>query len=192
MFILILGLVIFLGMHSLQIVRPEIRARVIERGGGVGAWAWPYFAVAGVGFVLIIVGYAQARPEAPVVYSPPPELRHVALLIMVPVFPLLIASYTRGRIRKDLGHPMLIATILWAIAHLLVNGTLADMLLFGSFLTWAAIDWRSLITRQPQPDLRPANASWGFGDAVAVGGGLAIYAAVMLGLHALLFGVSPI
>lgn len=192
MTILVLGLILFLGVHSVQIIAPGIRAQVIARGGGVGAWMWPYTAIAGAGFLLIIAGYGMARYDAPIIYMPPAELRHLALGVMVAVFPLLLATYLKGRIGQMLGHPMLLATILWAAAHLMVNGSVADILLFGGFLLWASINWRSQITRMPQPDTTPHKRPWGRNDAIAVIGGLALYAGLIGGLHALLFGVSPI
>lgn len=191
MTVLILGLILFLGVHSAQIAVPDIRERTIARGGGIGAWMWPYTSIAGTGFVLIIVGYMLARHEAPILYYPPLELRHLALVVMLPVFPLLLATYIKGRIRQVLGHPMLIATILWASAHLMANGSLADFLLFGGFLVWAALDWRSLLTREGSAS-SGSRAQWGRNDAIAIVGGFALYLAFIGGLHALLFGVSPV
>lgn len=190
MTILILGLILFLGMHSAHIIAPDIRARVIARGGGRGAWMWPYTGIAGVGFVLIILGYALARQDAPFLYGPPPALRHLALVVMLPVFPLFLAAYLKGRIGQSVSHPMLVATMLWAVAHLMANGTLADLLLFGGFLVWAFVDRQALLRREGGPSV--ARNSWGRNDTIALVGGLALYLAFIGGLHALLFGVSPI
>jgi uncharacterized membrane protein len=189
MIILVLGLALFLGVHSLRIVAPHIRGRVIA-SRGEGAWKLPYTAVSVVGLLLIIIGYAMARYDAPQVYVPPTGLRHLALLVMLPVFPLLIATYAKGRIGQLVGHPMLLATALWGAAHLMANGTLADVLLFGGFLIWALFDWRSARVREDGSSR--VGAAWGINDAVAVAAGLAIYGALIGGLHALLFGVSPI
>ena len=191
MTVLILGLILFLGVHSVQIAVPDIRERIVAWGGGIRAWMWPYTSIAGTGFVLIIVGYGMARHEAPSLYYPPLELRHLAVLVMLPVFPLLLATYIEGRIRQLFGHPMLIATILWASAHLMANGSLADLLLFGAFLVWAALDWRSLLTREG-PASSGNRTQWGRNDAIAIVGGLTLYLTVIGGLHALLFGVSPV
>ncbi|MCK9508435.1 MAG: NnrU family protein [Pigmentiphaga sp.] len=190
MTVLILGLLLFFGIHSVQIVAPTLRERVIARGG-VGAWKWPYTAIAGIGLLLLIIGYDMARHTAPILYYPHAGLRHAALLVMLPVFPLLLATYIKGRIQQWLRHPMLIATILWATAHLMANGSLADLLLFSCFLLWALLDWRSVIVRgkSATPDNR---MPWGRNDAIAIIGGLAVYAVFIGGLHALLFGVSPI
>jgi uncharacterized membrane protein len=139
MTLLILGLVIFLGIHSVAIVAPSWRdAQVVQRGAG--AWKGIYSAVSLAGLVLIVVGYGMARQAPVVLYTPPTALRHVALLLMLPVFPLLFAAYLPGRIRAAAKHPMLAAVKFWALAHLLANGTLAAVLLFGAFLAWAVAD----------------------------------------------------
>lgn len=190
MTVLILGLILFLGAHSVQIVMPELRARVIARAGQ-GAWMGSYAAISGIGLVLIIVGYGLARGAAPIVYSPPPAARHLTFLLMLPVFPLLIATYARGRIGQALGHPMLIAVLLWAAAHLLANGSVADLFLFGGFLVWAALDWRSVLARQA-PVATATRVPWARNDAIAIIGGLVVYVALIGGLHRLLFGVSPL
>lgn len=190
MSILVLGLVLFLGAHSVRIVAPGIRSGVIERGG-MGAWMIPYVGASVVGLVLIVIGYGVAR-EAPVVVTEPPAgLRHLALALMLPVFPLLLAAYLPGRIRATLRHPMLIATVIWGIAHLLANGTLADILLFGGFAVWALIDIFAISSRQGEP-ARPAKAAHFRNDVIAIVVGLAIYAAFVARLHYWLIGVSPI
>src|ERR1700681_5108215 len=129
---LIIGLVLFLGVHSVAIVVPALRAGSIHRLGE-GAWKGLYALVSLVGFVLICYGFGLARQAPVILYSPPTWLRHVALILMVPVFPLLVAAYLPGRIKTAAKHPMLAAVKLWAFAPLLANGTLADLLLFGGF-----------------------------------------------------------
>ncbi len=191
MAILIFGLIVFLGVHSVQIAIPGIRARTIKKGGGVGAWMWPYTGLAIIGLFLIILGYSLARHEAPALYYPSTTMRHLALLVMLPVFPLLLATYIKGRIKQLLGHPMLIATILWAVAHLLANGSLADLLLFGSFLVWAVLDWQSLLKREGTTTSKNA-VQWSRTDAAAIMGGLLVYGVFISGLHMWLFGVSPL
>jgi uncharacterized membrane protein len=183
---LIVGLVIFLGVHTVAIVAPNWRDRMAAR---MGEWPWKglYSVISIVGFVLIIWGYGEARQSAAVLYTPPPPLRYVAALLMVPVFPLLFAAYLPGRIKAATKHPMLIATILWALAHLLANGTVADVLLFGGFLAWAIAD-RASFARRPQRPIRTLPGT-PLNDVIAVVGGLAVYAAFVFWLHLRWFGV---
>lgn len=188
MTLLVLGLVIFLGLHSVSIVAPAWRdAQVAARGEK--PWKGLYSVAAAIGFVLIVIGYGAARQAPVVLYTPPAALRHVAWLLMLPVFPLFFASHLPGRIRSATQHPMLLGTKLWALAHLLANGTLADVLLFGGFLVWAAADRVSVKRRPPRPirmaPARPAN------DLIAIVGGLVVYALFVFWLHQWLIGVSP-
>src|ERR1700677_1982555 len=126
--LLILGLVLFLGVHSVAIVSPSLRARTIQRLGE-GAWKGLYSLISLVGFVLICYGFGAARQAPVVLYLPPIWLRHLALLIMLPVFPLLFAAYLPGRIKTAAKHPMLAGVKFWALAHLLAHGSLAGVLL---------------------------------------------------------------
>ena len=146
--VLLLGLIVFFGVHSVSIVAPGWRSAQIARRGE-RAWKGIYSIAAGVGLALLIVGYGMARREPVVLYTPPVALRHVALLLMLPVFPLLFAAYLPGRLSRAARHPMLLAVKLWATAHLLANGTLADVLLFGGFLAWAVADRISVKRRSP-------------------------------------------
>jgi uncharacterized membrane protein len=188
--LLIVGLVLFLGVHSVAIVAPALRARTIHRLGE-GAWKGLYALVSLVGFVLICYGFGGARQAPVVLYSPPIWLRHVALILMLPVFPLIIAAYLPGRIKTAAKHPMLAGVKLWAFAHLLANGLLADVLLFGAFLAWAVVDRISLKRRSTPQLLRTApRGPWN--DVIAVVLGLAIYALVIGWAHVRLFGVSPL
>ena len=186
MLTLVAGLVIFLGVHSVAIVAPGWRERMVARMGLL-PWMGVYSVIAIIGLVLIIQGYAMAR-EAPVVlYWPPTWLRHMALLLMIPVFPLLLATYLPGRIQAWVRHPMLVSVKLWALTHLLANGTLADVLLFGGFLAWAVAERISVGRRNPPrpPGFPPGTLN----DAIAVVGGLALYVAFILWLHAGLIGM---
>jgi uncharacterized membrane protein len=186
---LIAGLVIFFGVHSIAIVADGWRQRMIDR---MGAWPWKglYSVIAAVGLVLIISGYAIARQEPVVLYSPPAWMRYVTVVLMIPVFPLLFATYLPGRIQSATRHPMLVATKLWALSHLLVNGTLADILLFGAFLVWAGADRVSLKRRaEPWVPRLPRSAA---NDIIAVVGGLGVYVVFTLWLHMRLIGVSPL
>ena len=192
MLVLIAGLVVFLGIHSVSIVAPGWRTATHARIGE-GPWKGLYSLASAVGIALIVVGFGIARRSPVVLYTPPTMLRHLALLVMLPVFPLFIAAYFPGRIKTAAKHPMLLSVKLWATAHLLANGTLADVLLFGGFLAWAVVDRISVKRRTPQQQHavpgappRPAN------DAIALVGGLAVYAILLLGGHRWLAGVSPL
>jgi uncharacterized membrane protein len=192
MLVLVLGLVVFLGVHSVSIVAPHWRAATIARVGEK-PWKGLYSIAAGVGLALVIVGYGMARRDPVVLYAPPAALRHLALLVMVPVFPLLFAAYLPGRIRAAAKHPMLLAVKLWALAHLLANGTLADVLLFGGFLAWAvadrlAVKRRSAVEAHAVPGAPPRP----YNDAIAVAVGLLVYVALVLRGHRWLIGVSPL
>jgi uncharacterized membrane protein len=190
MLFLILGLLLFLGAHSVSIVRPGLRAQAVARIGEL-PWKLGYAVLSLVGLILVVQGYGDVRATGPVVlYTPPVWLRHVSLLLMVPVFVLLLAAYLPGRIQGTLKHPMLLAVKLWAIAHLLANGTLADLVLFGGFLVWAVADVVSLKRRAPLPAPGAPPGRWN--DLIALAGGLALYVAFLLVLHRWLFGVSPI
>ena len=188
MSMLLLGLVIFLGIHSVSIVAPGWRDAMAARLG-VGAWKGLYSLVSLVGFLLLLKGYALARLEPSLVWVPPVGLRHVAALLMLPVFPLLFATYLPGRIRAAAKHPMLAAVKFWALAHLLANGMLADIVLFGSLLVWAVADRISLKRRAPRTT--PAAPAKPFNDILAVVLGLAVYAVFVMGAHRMLFGVAP-
>lgn len=183
---LILGLVLFLGIHSVSILARPWRDAMVSR---LGEWPWKglYGIVALIGLVLIVRGYAEARFEPVVLYSPPAWTHHVAMLLMLPAFPALLAAYFPGRIQRALKHPMLVAVKAWALAHLLVNGTLAAILLFGGFLAWAVAD-RISMKRRPQGDIFQAPASRA-NDIIVVVGGLALYGAFLFWLHGTLFGV---
>lgn len=188
--LLIIGLVLFLGVHSVAIVSPSLRARTIHRLGE-RAWRSLYALPSLVGFVLICYGFGLARQAPVILYSPPTWLRHAAPIIMLPVFPLVIAAYLPGRIKAAAKHPMLAAVKFWAFAHLLANGSLADVLLFGGFLGWAVADRISLKRRSAPQILRTAPPGpWN--DVIAVALGFAIYALLIGWAHVRLFGVSPL
>ncbi|HEX6708340.1 MAG TPA: NnrU family protein [Albitalea sp.] len=186
---LVLGLVLFLGVHSVSIVAPQWRdAQVALRGER--AWKGVYALISIVGFVLLIVGYGAARQSPIVLYTPPTWARHLTLLLMAPVFPLLIAAYMPGRIKAALKHPFLVAVKLWALAHLLANGTLADVLLFGGFLAWAVADRVSLKRRPVRP--LPGAPERPMNDLIAVVAGLVLYGVFVTWGHQWLIGVSPL
>ena len=144
-----------------------------------------------IGFVLIVWGYGEARSNPIVLYSPPVWTRHIAALLTVPAFILLVAAYIPGtRIKRAVGHPMVAAVKIWAFAHLLANGTLADVVLFGAFLAWAVADYIAARRRD-----RAAGTVFTVGpvsrDIAAVIIGLAAWAAFAFWLHAAWIGVRP-
>lgn len=186
MSLLILGLVLFLGVHSIRIFADPWRERLVARMGEL-PFKGVYGLISLIGLVLIVVGYGQARLDPVVLYQPPEFLRHVAMLLMLIVFPGLLAAYLPGRIQQVLAHPMLVAVKAWALAHLLVNGTLADVLLFGGFLVWAVADRISFKYRGPGS--APQLPKTALNDVIVIVGGLAVYLLFVFRLHPLLFGV---
>lgn len=189
MTILILGLVLFLGVHTVSMAAPAWRAGMLARLGEP-AWKGLYSVLAIAGFVLIIIGYGIARQSGVVLYTPPAALRYLSLVVLLPIFVLLLAAYLPGRIKDATKHPLLLATKLWALGHLLANGSAADVLLFGGFLVWAAADRVSLMRRPartvPGAPPRPLN------DAIALAGGLVLYVMFVLFAHAWLIGTTPL
>ena len=183
---LILGLAVFFGVHSISLLTLGWRDRVAERLGK-RTWQGIYSVAALVGFYLLVTGYGAARASDAVLYATPPEFRYIAALLMLPAFSLALASVIPGRIRTAAQHPLLLATMLWAAAHLLTNGSVADLLLFGTFLVWAVAVRISLEHRPARPirvlPTSPAN------DVIVVVGGLALYAIFILWLHARWIGV---
>lgn len=189
MTLFIIGLVLFLGIHSIAIVAPAWRDAQAARNPG--AWKGLYAIISIAGFVLLIYGYGLARQAPVIVWTPPAATRHIALLLMLPVFPLLLAAYLPGRIKAAAKHPMLLAVKFWALAHLLANGTLVDMVLFGAFLAWAVLD-RIAVKKRVVPRLTPGAPPSSMNDAIALVGGIALYVVFVLWAHRWLIGVSPL
>jgi len=190
MTVLILGLVLFLGMHSTRIVAAQWRAERILRSGEQ-RWKGIYSLLSLIGFVVLVYGYAVARQSPVVLYAPPTWTRHLAALLMIPAFVLLAAAYVPGtRIKKAVGHPMVLGVKTWAVAHLLANGTLHDVVLFGAFLAWAVADYISCRRRD-----RAAGTVYVTGpasrDVTATVVGLVAWAAFAFWLHGWLIGVRP-
>ena len=183
---LILGLFLFFTMHCVSIVNEAWRDRMVAQLG-LKTWKGIYAIISLIGFVLICIGYAKARQAPVVLYELPAFVRHISMLLLIFVFPLALASNLPGRIKTAVQHPLLAATKTWAFAHLLVNGTLADVLLFGSFLVWAVADRISMKRRTPRaiPSAPPSS----YNDAIAIGAGLALYALFVMWAHGALFGV---
>jgi uncharacterized membrane protein len=188
---LILGLVLFLGAHSVRIVADDWRTRTIARIGA-GPWKGLYSALSLVGLGLIIWGFAQARMAPVPLWSPPPAMRHLAWLLTWLAFVLLVAAYVPGNhVKSRVHHPMVLAVKTWALAHLLANGNLADVLLFGSFLLWAVFDFSSARRRD-----RAGAVTYASGRAVPtlvvlVLGTLA-WAGFAMWLHGMWIGVGVI
>lgn len=186
MSVLIAGLLLFFVPHSLSIVNEGFRDRCHERLGELG-WKGLYSVVSIAGFLLIVWGYGEARMISDVLYTPPAELRHVAMLLLALVFPLMFATYFPGRIKAMVGHPMLIGTALWGMAHLLLNGRVADVLLFGSFAVWALLDLWSMRQREQRAILTAP--VFALNDAIAVVGGLGVYGLFVWKAHFWVTGV---
>lgn len=187
---LILGLLLFFATHSARIFADDRRARFIARHG-LAPWKLAYSVLSLLGLALIVWGYGQARIEPVQLWLPPVWTRHLAALLTLPAFVLIAAAYVPGtRMKATLGHPMLAGVKLWALAHLIANGTLADLLLFGGFLVWAVADFVSARRRDRAAGLVPPRGVIGR-DAVAVGVGLVAWFVFARHLHAWLFGVAP-
>lgn len=190
MTLLIAGLLLFLGTHSLRIVADPWRARRIAQLGE-GPWKGIYSVVSLAGFALIVWGYGVARGAPVIVWTPPTWTRHLASLLTLPAFVLLAAAYVPGnRIKAVVGHPMIAGVKLWAIAHLFANGRAGDVVLFGAFLAWAVLDFRAARARD-RADGRTYPRAGVVRDVITVAVGLVAYAVFALSLHAMLIGVPP-
>lgn len=188
---LIIGLAIFLGMHFIHILAPEWRAAQVARLGEK-KWKGMFTVASLLGFALLVWGYGDARLDPIVLWLPPVGLRYLAAVLMLPAFILLVAAYVPGNyLKAKVGHPMTASVKLWAFAHLLVNGNLADVLLFGTFLVWAVM---SFVTGRQRDRLN--------GKTYPVGPASRTVTAVLIGtllfaiftgyLHLKLIGVSPL
>ena len=188
---LVLGLVLFLGVHSVRIVAEGWRTQTMARLGE-GPYKGIYTVVSLVGLGLIIWGFGVARETPTMLWMPPRGMRHAAALLTLIAFVLLAAAYVpRNAIRARLHHPMVLAVKTWALAHLLSNGSLAHVILFGSFLAWGVANFiaarkrdRALGTRYPAGNLA--------GTATTVVVGVAAWAVVALWLHGALIGIRPL
>jgi uncharacterized membrane protein len=188
---LIAGIVIFLGLHSVRVFAEGWRSRQIA-ARGEGAWKGVYSLLSIAGFVLLVWGYGQARSSPVVLWQPPAGMRHASAALMLLSFVLLVAAYVpRNSLKARLHHPMVLAVKVWALAHLLSNGTLADVLLFGAFLLWSVLLFRA--SRQRDRRLgtvyAPGTAA---GTVITVVVGVAAWVAFVFWAHAWLIGVSPL
>lgn len=187
--ILILGIVLFLGIHSLPMF-PDSKRRLIDLVGP-GPFKGFFSLVSAIGFGLIVWGFGLYRNEGLIlVWTPPAGARHLAILLMWFAFVALASMSPRpGAIRGWLRHPMLVGIKVWALAHLLVNGDAGGMLLFGSFLAWAVFD-RISVKRRGDAGA-PRHASFTRADGMALGFGTLAYIAMMV-LHPILIGVPVV
>ena len=192
MTLLITGLIIFLGMHSIHMLAPGFRQAGMQK---LGTWGWKgVFAVISIaGFVLFVIGYGEARSTDPTwLWQSPGWMSHLVALLMIPAMILLVATYIPGTYMKArMGHPMLLATKIWALAHLLANGGLHDLVLFGAFLAWAVADF--IVSRKRDRAAGTTYPAAGVSrDITAVVLGLVLYGAFVMKLHVWLMGVVPI
>lgn len=190
MLALVLGLLLFLGVHSMRVFAADWRVLQIDRRGLL-VWKGIYSLIALVGLILIIWGYAQARLTPDWLWVSPVWTRHLAALLTIPAFILLAAAYVPGTyIKARVGHPLLLAVKFWALAHLIANGTLADLLLFGGFLAWAVVLY--IVSRRHDRLNGIRYPAVGLSrDALAIVVGLAGFVVFALVLHGPLIGVRP-
>lgn len=190
MSMLIAGLVIFLGVHSVRILAEGLRTQMRSRLGENG-YKGLYSLLSVLGFALIVWGYGAARLEPMVLWGSPTWTRHLASLFTLPAFVILFAAYVPGNIIKaKLHHPMVLGIKLWAFAHLVANNTVADLLLFGGFLVWAALSFRAARQRDAQAGTVYAPGRMG-PTLVTVALGLVAWAAFAFWAHAAWIGVRP-
>jgi len=190
MAILILGLILFLGVHSVRILADPWRTRTIS-ARGEKPYKGLYTVISLAGFALIVWGYGLARHNPVVIWNPPRGMNHLAALLMLFSFVLLVAAYVpRNAIKAKLHHPMILGVKVWALAHLLANGMLADVVLFGAFLVWAVLDFRAARQRDRAGNVQyaPGTAK---GTTIAVVVGLVAYGVFAVWLHGILIGVRP-
>lgn len=191
MTLLVVGLVLFLGAHSVRIVADGWRARTLTRIGEP-AWKIAYSLVSLAGLALIVWGYGSARHHPLPLWAPPPMwTRHLAGALTLVAFVLLVAAYVPGNaIKARVGHPMVLGVVVWALAHLGANHTLADALLFGGFLLWGVLDWRSAKARDRRSQVvYPRGRAGATGVTVALG--VAAWFAFAFWGHLPLIGVRP-
>jgi len=190
MTLLVLGLLIFLGVHSTRVFAEGWRSAQLARMGEKG-WKGAYAVASLAGFVMLVWGYGLARQEPVPLWTPSVGMRHLASLLTLGSFVLIAAAHVpRNSLKARIGHPMVAGVKLWALAHLLANHTLADLLLFGGFLVWAVLCFRAARARD-----RAAGTTYPAGtlkgNLIAVGGGVAAWVVFALWLHGPLIGVRP-
>ena len=190
MSLLIIGLIIFLGSHSCRIFAEPWRNHMIDRLGEV-KWKGLCAIISLIGLVLVVIGYGQARQTPVVLWQPATYLTHIAILLNLVAFIFLAASSsTNNAIRLKVKHPMILGVKVWALAHLLANGTLVDLILFGSFLLWSVLDFRS--ARKRPIHMQEKVVASTKATIVVIVTGIVVWAAFIFGLHQYLIGVSPL
>ena len=204
---LILGLILFLGAHSVRIWADGWRNQTIE-AYGEKAFKGVYALVSILGFYLLVVGYGEARLQTVALWNPPIFTKHISMLLMLLSSILLVATYIpRNHFKMRLGHPMVLSVKVWALSHLLANGNLADLVLFGSFLIWAVLNFRSARARdralllhlnvtedaagEPLAETESTNQPKLLSTIITLVSGIATWALITFVLHAKVVGVSP-
>ena len=190
MSILIFGLVLFLGIHSVRIFADGTRSSFIAKRGA-GAWKGLYTVVSALGLAAIIYGYSVARMQPVVLWAPLPGMRHLAALLVLVAFVLMAAAYVPGNgIKARLHHPMVLSVKVWAFAHLMANNTLASTLLFGSFLVWAALSFRAARQRDRSAGTVVAAGRLS-ATLITLGVGLVAWAVFGMWIHGAWLGIRP-
>jgi len=188
--VMILGLVLFLGVHTLTTQR-ELRGSLIA-SAGEGGYKIGYALVSLLGLVLIVWGFAHYRAAGMwEVWTPPTAFKHITVALMLPAVILVVASYIRGRIYTTLKHPMLAGVKLWAAAHLFANGDIGSIILFGSFLGWAVFD-RISLKRRADTGAPPIPVGGPVNDLIAVAVGIVAYLALAFAFHPVVIGVPVV
>jgi uncharacterized membrane protein len=188
--VMIVGLVLFFGVHTLTTQR-ELRARLIA-SLGEGTYKIGYALVSLVGLALIVRGFADYRATGWIdIWHPPKVLKHIAVALMLPAVILVVAAYIRGRIYTATKHPMLSGVKLWAAAHLVANGDLGGIMLFGSFLGWAVFD-RISLKRRVDAGAPPIPIGGPVNDLIAIAVGIVAYLALAFAFHPVVIGVPVV
>jgi uncharacterized membrane protein len=194
--VLILGLVLFLGIHTLTTQR-DLRARIVASMGEAG-YKIGYTLVSVAGLALVTWGYSHYRSDGVIdvweqwsSQTTLKVLKHITVALMLPAVILVVASYIRGRIYTTLKHPMLTGVKLWAAAHLLANGDLGSIILFGSFLAWAVFD-RISLKRRPDAGGPPIPVGGPGNDLIAIAVGIIVYLALAFAFHPVVIGVAVV
>jgi uncharacterized membrane protein len=195
---LILGLILFLGAHSIRMVADAWRTQAIA-SWGEKPFKGVYTLIALLGFYAMVTGYAEARLQTVALWTPPIATRHVSVLLMLFASVLMAAAYVpRNHLKMRMGHPMVLSVKVWALAHLLANGNLADVVLFGSFLVWSVFNFKAARARDraaaqeadgvaPAPSNAKTSATF-----LTLLIGVAMWALFVFYLHVQLVGVSPL